>query len=94
LERDLLYKDEEIKSIKNIARDLAEQLEPVKKREEDYRAIITEKDQIIINEKNDKEKVLAEMQQIKDTLSQQNKQNNILTDMKLEWEATVDRKDT
>ncbi len=34
-----------------------------------------EKDQIIINEKNDKEKVLAEMQQIKDTLSQQNKQN-------------------
>jgi hypothetical protein len=90
----LLYKDEEIKSIKNIARDLAEQLEPVKKREEDYRAIITEKDQIIINEKNDKEKVLAEMQQIKDTLSQENKQNNILTDMKLEWEATVDRKDT
>jgi len=90
----LLYKDEEIKSIKNIARDLAEQLEPVKKREEDYRAIITEKDQIIFNEKNDKEKVLAEMQQIKDTLSQENKQNNILTDMKLEWEATVDRKDT
>jgi len=90
----LLYKDEEIKSIKNIARDLAEQLEPVKKREEDYRAIITEKDQIIINEKNDKEKVLAEMQQIKDTLSHENKQNNILTDMKLEWEATVDRKDT
>ena len=90
----MLYKDEEIKSIKNIARDLAEQLEPVKKREEDYRAIITEKDQIIINEKNDKEKVLAEMQQIKDTLSQENKQNNILTDMKLEWEATVDRKDT
>ena len=87
----MLYKDEEIKSIKNIARDLAEQLEPVKKREEDYRAIITEKDQIIINEKNDKEKVLAEMQQIKDTLSQENKQNNILTDMKLEWEATVDR---
>ena len=70
LERDLLYKDEEIKSIKNIARDLAEQLEPVKKREEDYRAIITEKDQIIFNEKNDKEKVLAEMEQIKDTLSQ------------------------
>ena len=90
----MLYKDEEIKSIKNIARDLAEQLEPVKRREEDYRAIITEKDQIIINEKNDKEKVLAEMQQIKDTLSQENKQNNILTDMKLEWEATVDRKDT
>jgi uncharacterized membrane-anchored protein len=70
LERDLLYKDEEIKSIKNIARDLAEQLEPVKKREEDYRAIITEKDQIIINEKNDKEKVLAEMQQIKDKVEQ------------------------
>lgn len=32
-ERDILYKDEEIKSIKNIARDVAEELEPVKIRE-------------------------------------------------------------
>jgi hypothetical protein len=32
-ERDILYKDEEIKSIKNIARDVAEELEPAKIRE-------------------------------------------------------------
>ena len=36
-ERDLLYKDEEIKSIKNIARDVAEQLEPVQRREEEFK---------------------------------------------------------
>jgi len=44
-ERDILYKDEEIKSIKNIARDLAEELEPVKKREEDLKL---ERDEALI----------------------------------------------
>ena len=44
-ERDILYKDEEIKSIKNIARDLAEELEPVKKREEE---VILERDEALI----------------------------------------------
>jgi hypothetical protein len=44
-ERDILYKDEEIKSIKNIARDLAEELEPVKKREEDLKQVILERDE-------------------------------------------------
>lgn len=43
-ERDILYKDEEIKSVKNIARDLAEQLEPVKKREEEFRAVIIDRE--------------------------------------------------
>lgn len=43
-ERDILYKDEENKSIKNIARDLAEQLEPVKKNEEELKAIIADRD--------------------------------------------------
>ncbi len=46
-ERDLLFKDEEIKSIKNIARDVAEQLEPVKKREEEFRAEILARDGVI-----------------------------------------------
>ncbi len=36
----------------------------------------------------------AEIEEVKKTLTQENKQNNILTDMKLEWEAVVDRKDT
>ena len=93
-ERDILYKDEEIKSIKNIARDLAEQLEPVKKREEEFRAVILDREQAIQREKIDKEKLAAEIEEVKKTLTQENKQNNILTDMKLEWEAVVDRKDT
>lgn len=46
-ERDILYKDEEIKSIKNIARDLAEELEPVKKREEDLKQAIVERDEAL-----------------------------------------------
>jgi hypothetical protein len=46
-ERDILYKDEEIKSIKNIARDLAEELEPVKKREEDLKQVILERDEAL-----------------------------------------------
>lgn len=93
-ERDILYKDEEIKSVKNIARDLAEQLEPVKKREEEFRAVILDREQAIQKEKIEKEKLMTEMQELKNTLSQENKQNNILTDMKLEWEAVVDRKET
>lgn len=93
-ERDILYKDEEIKAIKNIARDCAEQLEPVKKREEEFRAIILDREKVIQQEKIDKEKLMVEIQELKNTLSQENKQNNILTDMKLEWEAVVDRKDS
>ena len=46
-ERDILYKDEEIKSIKNIARDLAEELEPVKKREEVLKQAIVERDEAL-----------------------------------------------
>ena len=39
-ERDILYKDEEIKSIKNIARDVAEELEPAKVREQELKLLI------------------------------------------------------
>lgn len=45
-------------------------------------------------EKIDKEKLMTEIQELKNTLTKENKQNNLLTDMKLEWEAVVDRKDT
>lgn len=93
-ERDILYKDEEIKAIKNIARDLAEQLEPVKKREEEFKAVIMDREKAIQQEKIDKEKLLEEMKELNKTLTQESKQNNLLTDMKLEWESVVDRKDT
>ena len=93
-ERDILYKDEEIKAIKNIARDLAEQLEPVKKREEEFKAVIMDREKAIQQEKIDKEKLLEEMKELNKTLTQESKQNNILTDMKLEWESVVDRKDS
>ncbi len=44
-ERDILYKDEEVKSIKNIARDLAEELEPLKKRELELKLLIEQRDE-------------------------------------------------
>lgn len=37
LERDLSYKEEELKNIKNIARDTAAELEPMKKMEMEYK---------------------------------------------------------
>lgn len=73
---------------------MAEQLEPVKKREEEFRAVILDREQAIQREKIEKEKLAAEIEEVKKILTQENKQNNILTDMKLEWEAVVDRKDT
>ena len=93
-ERDILYKDEEIKAVKNIARDLAEELEPVKKREQEFREVIIDRQKAIHQEKIDKEKLMEQIKELNITLSQESKQNNILTDMKLEWEAVVDRKDT
>ena len=42
-----MYKDEEIKSIKNIARDVAEELEPVKKREHEFKLEIVARDNAI-----------------------------------------------
>ena len=35
-----------------------------------------------------------QINKLKEILSQESKQNNQLTDMKLEWEAIIDRKDT
>lgn len=43
-ERDILYKDEEIKSIKNIARDVAEELEPAKVREHELKLIVQQRE--------------------------------------------------
>jgi hypothetical protein len=53
-----------------------------------------DREKAIQQEKIDKEKLLEEMKELNKTLTQESKQNNILTDMKLEWESVVDRKDT
>ena len=50
-ERDILYKDEEIKSIKNIARDAAEQLELVQRREEEFKKAIAEREEALAQKK-------------------------------------------
>jgi hypothetical protein len=60
MERDINFKDEELKSIKSIARDVAEyafnlsfmiyynrRLEPVKQREEEFKQYLLEKELII-----------------------------------------------
>ena len=93
-ERDILYKDEEIKSIKNIARDCAQELELVKQQEGQFRAVIKQRDETIAAEQLDKDSLGEQIKHLKDILSQESKQNNQLTDMKLEWEAVIDRKDT
>jgi hypothetical protein len=73
---------------------LAEQLEPVKKREEEYKAVIIDREKAIQQEKIEKEKLMEEIKELNKTLTHESKQNNILTDMKLEWESVVDKKDT
>lgn len=47
LERDLSYKEEELKNIKNIARDTAAELEPMKKMEMEYKQILELRDTTI-----------------------------------------------
>lgn len=44
LERDLSYKEEELKNIKNIARDTAAELEPMKKLEIEFKQLLESRD--------------------------------------------------
>lgn len=44
LERDLSYKEEELKNIKNIARDTAAELEPMKKMEIEFKQLLESRD--------------------------------------------------
>jgi chromosome segregation ATPase len=85
-ERDILYKDEEIKSIKNIARDLAEELEPVKKREEDLKQVILERDEAL-------ERIHQEMEELARQLRDESLHKNKITDVQLEFEARIDKKE-
>ena len=68
-ERDILYKDEELKSIKNIARDVAEQLEVVKSREDEFKKVYLQKEETISQRQLENEVMRRQMEGIKAQLS-------------------------
>lgn len=92
-DRDLAYKDEEIRSLKQIAQQVAMSMEPYKEREREYQALITAKDAEI--EKKDIE--VGRMKEIHLTLNQQiadlQHSINVLTDSKLLQDASIDKRD-
>lgn len=92
-ERDILYKDEEIKSIKNIARDVAEELDPLKKREEEYKLLLQDKDESIEREKLEKANILKQMDDLRAQLQDESRVTNKMVDIKLDFEAKIDKKD-
>jgi len=69
LERETLIKDEEIKSIKKIAGDVAEELELTKKREESYRAEILARDGTIEKQRLEKDELRVDLAEVKQRLS-------------------------
>ena len=56
--------------------------------------MIKSRDEAIAAERLEKSGLNEQIRQLNEILSQGNKENNKLTDMKLEWEAIIDRKDT
>jgi hypothetical protein len=56
--------------------------------------LIKSRDEAIAAERLEKSGLNEQIRQLNEILSQGNKENNKLTDMKLEWEAIIDRKDT
>lgn len=63
MERDLLYKDEEMRSLKNIARDVAEQLELLQKREADFKQAIVRCEEALQAERVEASRVKAECEE-------------------------------
>ncbi len=64
-ERDILYKDEEIKSVKNIARDVAEELAPVKQRELEFHTIIQLREDALKQAEANRMGLLKEIEELK-----------------------------
>lgn len=93
-ERDILYKDEEIKSIKNIARDLAEQLEPVKQNEAALQSLISQHEQSLSQSRIECERLQQEMADVRRQLLDESNKRNVVTDIRLEYEAKIDKKET
>lgn len=94
MERDLLYKDEEIKSIKKIASEVASQLEPAKRQEDDFRRLLKEREEHIIQLSLEKEGMGREIESLVTQLHDESRQSNKMTDMRLDFEGRLDRKDT
>ena len=93
MERDIIFKDEQFKNIKNIARDVAEELEQVKKREEQFRSEIVIRDESLLKRKQEIDSLIAEMSQVKRHLNDESRENNKMVDMRLDFEAKLDRKE-
>eukprot|EP00347_Sterkiella_histriomuscorum_P023031 403336221 len=72
LERDLSYKEEELKNIKNIARDTAAELEPMKKMEMEYKQILEARDATIdekvLEIRDLKQQIITQQQEAEDKL--------------------------
>lgn len=92
-ERDILYKEEEHKSVKNIARDLAEQLEPVKKREEEFRLAIIQREEQLSLKDQKIEEIIDKIKDLERLLADENRETNKIVDLRLEMEAKLEKKD-
>ena len=92
-ERDILYKEEEHKSVKNIARDLAEQLEPVKKREEEFRLAIIQREEQLSLKDQKMDEMIEKIKDLERLLADENRETNKIVDLRLEMEAKLEKKD-
>lgn len=105
MERDLLYKDEEMRSLKNIARDVAEQLELVQKREADFKLAIVRLEEALQAERVEAARVkeegetkvresVEEAQRAREKAEEVAREKMKEVDVRLEYEAKIDRKET
>ena len=72
-ERDILYKNEEIRSIKNIARDVAAELEPVKQREIEFKTEISARDEVISGMTHKMEEMAKRIEELKKMLNDESR---------------------
>ena len=99
-ERDIAFKDEEIKSVKNIARDVAQKLDPVKQMEVEFQKILNSKDQVILGKEDEIHglfKVIEDhklqIQELKATIDMMEGEQYGKVDERLDWEAKIDKKE-
>jgi len=72
---------------------VAEQLEPVKKREEEFRAEILTRDGLIERQRLAMEELKADLEEVKRKLNDESSQNNKMVDLRLDFEAKIDKKE-
>ena len=72
---------------------MAEQLEPVKKREEEFRAEILTRDGLIERQRLAMEELKADLEEVKRKLNDESSQNNKMVDLRLDFEAKIDKKE-